>query len=203
MIRREIPREVDFRELAPSQVETITRSVFALAKPQPSDLMLIFGVARSSGNWCPAAELIRSGLARRVLISGGVPYDGSGTISEAQGIRSALVELGIGNDVIMVEERSRNTMENVIFSREFLRSAGEFPASVVFYCKSHHAGRVWRTMVKHMPRVVLSCSTYDAKYDDDGVSVRAPDWHQHVTATRRVLAEYERILRYSLRGDIA
>jgi len=201
MTSREIPREFDFRDLAPSEVEAITRAVFVRSDPRPSELMLIFGATRSSGNWHTAAKLIQSGMADRVLVSGGGRYDESSTVTEAWGIRSALIDLSVPPSDIMVEERSRNTLENVIFSRELLQAIGMFPASVVLYCKSHHAGRASRTLAKHMPGVTFSCATYDASYGD--VSVSAGDWHERVIATRRVLAEYERILRYSARGDIA
>lgn len=198
---REIPREVDLRHLTPAGIATITRAVFVRSDPRPSDLMLVFGATRQSGNWQRAAALIQAGIAQRVLVSGGTPYDGSASVSEAQGIRSALVNLGVPASTIAIEERSRNTLENVVFSRELLWAAGKPPVSIVAYCKSHHAGRASRTLVRHMPDIPLSCATYDASYEE--VTVRARDWHLHATSTRRVLAEYERILLYAARGDIA
>ena len=198
---REIPREVDFRMLTPDEVDIITRAVFVSANPRRSDLMLIFGAKQWTGNWYTAAALLRAGMATRMLVTGGTPYGNDRAVSEAQGIRMALLQLGVDGTTVLTEERSQNTLQNVVFSRELLKFTGAMPESILFYCKSHHAGRAWRTLTKHMPSVSLSCVTYDAIYGD--VTVSMGDWHKNVSATRRVLAEYERIVRYAARGDIS
>lgn len=111
-----------------------------------------------------------------------------------------MVSAGVAESVIVVEERSTNTLENVLLSIELLVASGDIPGSLLFYCKSHHSGRVRRTLSKHLPGVVLSCATYDAVYE--GTSVSAAGWMESRTAAGRVLAEYERINVYALRGDI-
>jgi uncharacterized SAM-binding protein YcdF (DUF218 family) len=201
MVHREIPREIEPEALTPTEVEAITRAVFVRGDPQPCELMLVFGASRVSGNWRRAASLIRSGFAKRVLVTGGMPYGEDEALPEAVGIRSDLIELGVPYGSIVVEECSRNSLENVTLSHDLLLGAGAMPASILFYCKSHHAGRVRRTLCKHLPHIPLSHAGYDATYA--GVTVRESDWHTNPLATARVLGEYERIRRYSARGDIA
>jgi hypothetical protein len=198
---REIAREVDFRDLSAEDVRTLTRKVFETPDPRPSDLMLVFGAARSTGRWQPVASLLRAGLAGRVLIAGGTAYEPGSAVCEAEGIRADLIGYGVDPGMILVEARSRNTLENVVFARDMLACEGTSPKAILFYCKSHHSGRARRTLALNMAGVTLSCATYDASYE--GVTVRAADWHQTRIGTRRVLAEYERIRRYSARGDIA
>lgn len=196
-----ISRELPARELTPAEVQEITEAVFAPSLPRQSDLLLVFGASASSGRWASAAQLLLDGFAARALVTGGVPYQDGSTASEAAGIRNALLAAGVPASAVLVEERSTNTLENVLFAIELLDALESVPKSLLFYCKSHHSGRVWRTLSKYLPRASLSCLTYDATYL--GTSVSAQTWSQSAIGVRRVLAEYERILVYGRRGDIA
>ncbi|MGZ5772948.1 YdcF family protein [Ramlibacter sp.] len=196
-----IPRELPIRELSPQETKAITDVVFAPSRPRRSDLLVIFGAPASSGRWTAAAQLLHDGFAPQAVATGGAPYQDGSAASEAAGIRSELIAAGVAASAILVEERSTNTLENVLFTIELLHALKARPKSLVFYCKSHHSGRVWRTLSKHLPEVRLSCATYDAAYG--ATSVPAESWMRSEVAVRRVLAEYERIRVYADRGDIA
>lgn len=183
-----------------SEIQEISNVVFAPVSPRPSDLLLIFGAPASSGRWTPAAQLLQKGLAPRALATGGAPYQDGSAASEAEGIRSALIAAGVRPSAVLVEARSTNTLENVLLSIEMLDALETKPRSLLFYCKSHHSGRVWRTLSKHAPGMDLSCATYDAVYA--GTSVSAGSWTRSELAVGRVLAEFERIQVYAARGDI-
>src|SRR5206468_5491581 len=86
----------------------------------------------------------------------------------------ALLRAGVSESAIVIEERSTNTLENVLFTIQLLNALCATPGSLLFYCKSHHAGRVQRTLSKYLPDVILSCATYDAVYG--GTSVSASNW---------------------------
>lgn len=63
---------------------------------------------------------------------------GSGeNISEAECIRRELVELGIANDRIFVEDRSVNTAENMAFSSQIIAENG-LPATIVVASDNFH-----------------------------------------------------------------
>ncbi|MFL6694829.1 MAG: YdcF family protein [Ramlibacter sp.] len=198
--QRRIPRELPVRALTSSEIEEITAVVFTPSQPCRSDLLMVFGAPASSGRWEPAAELLGQGLAPRALVTGGAPYRDGSRGSEAQGVKTALVSAGIPESGILVEERSTNTLENVLFTIKLLNEIGATPRSLMFYCKAHHSGRVRRTLSKYLPEVVLSCATYDAVYE--GASVSVTNWTESEIAVRRVLAEYARIRVYADRGDI-
>jgi uncharacterized SAM-binding protein YcdF (DUF218 family) len=66
-------------------------------------------------------ELLRSGAARHVLLSGGPAPDGP---SEADRLAAKLVAWGIAPDRIVVEPRSTNTHENAVESARLIAQRG-------------------------------------------------------------------------------
>lgn len=71
-----------------------------------------------------AYELVRSGRARNVLISGGEVDRPPGDPSEAERLAAKLVEWGVPQDQVVVEPSSRNTRENAIESTRIAASRG-------------------------------------------------------------------------------
>ena len=109
------------------------RTIFAAARSDertPADAILVLG--RSLENDGPskvfaarlqhAARLLAEGLAPRIIVSGG--RTGRSTWSEAEAGRSFLLASGIPREVVLVEDRSRHTLENLWFVRETLRTSG-------------------------------------------------------------------------------
>jgi len=64
-----------------------------------------------------AADLYAAGVVGRIVASGG---QGRHPPSEAQVIRRVLLEYGVPPDAILLEEESRNTLENIRFSSALL-----------------------------------------------------------------------------------
>ncbi len=73
-----------------------------------------------------AARLFHSRKAPGILVTGGVPYRlGSGIVrTEADDMRDILVDMGVPNAAILLEETARNTVENADFSAKILRQRG-------------------------------------------------------------------------------
>jgi len=88
-----------------------------------------------------AAILARRHPEAKILISGGDATLFSNGSDEAAQTRDLLVELGIAAERVLTEDRSRNTYENAVFSRQ---AAAPKP------------GEVWLlvTSAAHMPRAV-------------------------------------------------
>jgi uncharacterized SAM-binding protein YcdF (DUF218 family) len=86
------------------------------------------------------AQLFRQGIASRIVVSGGnVRSDvsvASGT--EAEAMQRFLVELGVPEEAIIKEDRSRNTGENLAFTRKII---GDGSVAIV-------------TSAFHMPRAL-------------------------------------------------
>jgi hypothetical protein len=142
--------------------------------PSAADVLFVFG--SPEGRWCEAAHLFHAGLASTILVAGRGP-SGPGAAAEPEShvIRDALVRHAVPKHRILVENRSLNTLENVVFGKAI-------------------------TLACCLPSSRLSCATHDATYGEP--TVRATDWWKYETSRRRVHGEYVRIQTYARRGDI-
>ena len=199
-----IPREVALKDLSPEEIEGITQTVFITSDLHPvADLLFIFGtstidsdalesVARDCQKGC-FPKVIVTGLSGRLYSKTGKPV--------AHIMRDELIARGVPSEVILVQDRSTNTLEDVAFSLDILKENNISPKSIAFLCKAHHSGRCLRTLRKFFRSQTLLPITYVAVYD--GVKIAEEDWYQHEVSRGRVYGEYLRIIEYSRRSDIA
>ena len=200
---RSIPREVAVEDLSPEIIEHITQTVFAASESQPAELLFIYGtssidseILESVARDCLQGrfpKVLVTGLSGRLYYETGRPL--------ALIMRDELITRGVPSDVILVQDRSTNTLEDVAFSLDVLEQHDISPESLAFLCKAHHSGRCLRTLRKFFPFQTLSPVTYVAEYD--GVKIAREDWYQHEGSRGRVYGEYLRIIEYTKRGDIA
>jgi uncharacterized SAM-binding protein YcdF (DUF218 family) len=104
--------------------------------------------------------LYRAGKIKKVLVSGGNQPWAPNMKSEAAATRTLLVEWGVVNDDIMVDEESRNTRENALNSVILMRESG---------CKKP----LLVTSAAHMPRAVASFARVGVEVFPVSVDVRA------------------------------
>ena len=200
---RPIPREVAVDDLSPEKIERITQTVFVAPESQPVDLLFIFGTSTiDNGILESVARDYQKGRFPRVLVTGlsGRLYSETGK-PVAHIMRDDLMARGVPSEVILVQDRSTNTLEDVAFSLDVLKQHDISPESIAFLCKAHHSGRCLRTLRKAFPFQTLSPVTYLAEYED--VKISKEDWYQHEVSRGRVYGEYLRIIEYTRRGDIA
>ena len=94
-------------------------------EPEKADCIVGFGnfntnIARR------AAELYHRGLAPKLLFTGGLGRNTEGLLPEPEAVRFAKVAMacGVPEGDILIEDRSTNTKENIVFTRQLLESAG-------------------------------------------------------------------------------
>lgn len=195
-----LPREpVLPANLSEAELQEIERAVFAECHPQKSDVLFFFGyidpdpafiLNLAQGDWAPWILLTGNHAAERP----------DGSLVEAQNCHRILVEGGVDRRRILMEDRSTNTGDNVIFGKEVLQERGIEPKSILAVCKSHHTGRGLRTLAKHFPGVQLSCVAWDPVYE--GVTVSKANWREHPVSQGRVYGEFLRMQEYKERGFI-
>jgi uncharacterized SAM-binding protein YcdF (DUF218 family) len=197
---REIAREVAVPNLTPAEMDDIERIVFYPSHPQPSDVMIVFGA--TDGDWLLPARLFHQKMAPIILATGKGPIDiPHPEMTQAEEIASVLLQEGVPAGSVLKEENSVNTRENVEFSAKMLADRGMYPRSILFVCKGYHSGRCYLTLKKYFPQAHISAATYNRMYQ--GVYVDQTTWRDTPRAAARVYGEYQRILTYSTRGDIA
>ncbi|MDE0685787.1 MAG: YdcF family protein [Candidatus Poribacteria bacterium] len=201
---RPISREVAVDDLSPEEIKGITQTVFVTSDLHPAaDLLFIFGTSTIDGEILESvARDCQQGHFPKVLVTGlsGRLYNETGK-PVAHIMRDELIARGVPSEVILVQDRSTNTLEDVAFSLDVLEKHGISPESIAFLCKAHHSGRCLRTLRKFFPSQTLSPVTYVAEYER--VKVSREDWYQHEVSRGRVYGEYLRIIEYTRRGDIA
>lgn len=202
-----IPREPTMPELSAGQLQMITDVVFGPQVPlQNGDLIFVFSSAQA-GIWQATLQAWRQGLAPQIFVTGGqsktadaeyAAYVGDRT--ENAIITEKLIANGVPTTAIIGEDRSANSLENVIFATEVF----DFTTvkRVVFITKAHVVGRHWRTLKQHLPATVeLIPYSYVAEYN--GITVTRDNWVASSVGRARVWGEYLRIQAYSEKGDIA
>ncbi|MBR2420778.1 MAG: YdcF family protein [Oscillospiraceae bacterium] len=73
-----------------------------------------------------AAELYHAGYAPKILFTGGLGRNTDGLLPEPEAVRFAKVAMkcGVPEEDIILEPKSTNTKENILFTREKLKSLG-------------------------------------------------------------------------------
>ena len=94
-------------------------------EPQKADVIVGFGnfntdIARR------AAELYHQGYAPKILFTGGLGRNTEGMLPEPEAIRFAKVAMacGVPEEDILLEDKSRNTKENIDFTKALLEARG-------------------------------------------------------------------------------
>ena len=94
-------------------------------EPQKADVIVGFGnfntdIARR------AAELYHQGYAPKVLFTGGLGRNTKKLMTEPEAVKFAKVamECGVPEADLILEDKSENTKDNIVFTRELLESRG-------------------------------------------------------------------------------
>ncbi len=128
--------------------------------PVPSDLIFVLGshdlrVAER------AAELFHQGFAPKVLLSGGLGNFTRGVFEkpEAELLAEVAIENGVPREHLLIENRSTNTGENVVFSRALLAKLSLVVTSVIAVQKPYMERRTYATIRKQWPEVTVNVTS--------------------------------------------
>lgn len=137
--------------------------LFLRDEPTRGDLTIVFGhstAALSALRAAHAAALYRGGYCPRLLFSGGVVGKAAGP-SEAEHMAQVARDLGVPEEAMLLETRSRNTFENAKLSLALLRDRRLLAdrATVLLVSCPWHMRRVVLTVRHVFPQGVrlLAC----------------------------------------------
>ncbi|MFC9404351.1 YdcF family protein [[Kitasatospora] papulosa] len=114
------------------------------------------GVAETS------TDLYQRGLVPLLLLTGATSPTPRERMPRGEAVhyRERAIELGVPSSAVLVEPRTRNTGENIRFSREVLEEGGVEVASVLLISKPYEERRAYATARKLWPEVeIVSAST--------------------------------------------
>lgn len=168
--------------------------------PIPADLMIVFGtndlrVATLAG------DLMRQGLARHAVTTGGIAHQGDLLATpwdrpEAEIFAEEMIRAGgLAGDRILIEPRATNTAENVRLSRAAVEAAGLRPRNAVAVVKPFMQRRVLATMAVEWPELPFSLATWETTF----AGYCTPDLPPEMIANI-LLGDFQRISIYAARG---
>ncbi|MDR1761080.1 MAG: YdcF family protein [Bacteroidales bacterium] len=136
-------------ETAPINAKTITKQYnYALVLGGFSDYdasvdRVVF--QNSSDRLWQALWLYKQGTVKKIILSGGEGRILKRGYTESESTRDFLVHIGIPADDIIVENQSRNTYENIVYSKQLLDSLHNTDTVLLV------------TSASHLPRAMACC----------------------------------------------
>jgi uncharacterized SAM-binding protein YcdF (DUF218 family) len=196
-------------ENLPELMGEITNIVFGELPPdpQPCDVIFIFGGSHPE-LWETAAKAYFNGLGREIIATGGFkpgarrhPAWRDGDTSEAQVMRRELVRLGVPAEIIFLEDRSTNSLENVLFAKEVYDFSKV--KSILVVTKSYAIGRQVRTLRHHIDPAILTIPyPFEAHIAGSGPLITRTNWVETEESIHYVLMQLMKIWKYGAAGDI-
>ena len=115
-----------------------------------------------------AAQLYLDGWAPLLVCSGGLGNLTSDlwTESEADQFAAIAVTMGVPENAILVENRSTNTGENILFTEKLLEGKGIEPGSFIVVQKPYMERRSYATFKKHWPGKNVVITSPQLSYED-------------------------------------
>ncbi len=201
-----IPKFPAVPDLTNEQIEELTIEVFCNdQKIKKADLIFVFG-STDPGAFQKTLDAYQKGIIKEILISGRGATHGKkheswmdGSKSEAQSIKDKLLLNGVPEEIINIEDRSTNSKENVLYSKQIFDFSNI--SSLLFVSKCHAAGRQYRTLRKYLPNNI-EMGPYSYETIINGIYINQFNWMLYPESRSLIFGEYLRILYYSHKGDI-
>ncbi len=114
------------------------------------------------------AQVWLEGWAPVILFSGGLGNVTKGIWTETEADKFAAIarRMGVPPEAILVENKSTNTGENIVFSRQLLEEKKIDPAVFIVVQKPYMERRSYATFKKHWPDKKLIVTSPQISFDD-------------------------------------
>lgn len=169
-------------------------------QPEKADVIVGFGnfntdIARR------AAELYHQGYAPKILFTGGLGRNTEGMLPEPEAHRFAKVAMacGVPQEDILLEDRSRNTRENIDFTREMLEALGIAHDRILGVHQPFMERRITAAMGVYWPELCFRVTSpqvtipeYLARAKEQGISENA--------SVSVIVGDFQRIDHYAKLG---
>jgi hypothetical protein len=154
------------------------------------DVIFVFGSQSANKYRVPhAVALYQCGRATKIIMSGGQLKE-----PEAILMKNKAIELGVSENDIIVESQSKNTIENVLRSKEILDEKVGLSniRRILIVSTFYHMRRCFLTLKTYMP-LHIEYSLCPAQDN----STRPNNWWENEQGTKRVISEVEGLIYYT------
>ena len=160
------------------------------------DGIFLFGSSKTDLIPKSGANLFKKGLARKIICTGKhTLHQTSGPMgfpTEAEWYVDVLIRESIPQEAIIVENRSTNTLENVLLGIDACRKHNFRPHSLVLCPIPPLCCRSLATFKKQFPKVEVFGHTFESPIE----TYLVPD------RMKRIVGEFERFKEYAAKGDM-
>lgn len=169
-------------------------------EPEKADVIVGFGsfddnVARRS------AQLYRLGYAPKILFTGGLGRCTAGLYHqpEARRFRDVAVSLGVRSEDILLEDKSTNTKENILFTRALLEETRTPHISILGVHKPYMERRITAAMGVYWPEQAF-CVTSPRMTVPEYLREAARQGMTEEAAVSVIVGDFQRIDLYARKG---
>lgn len=181
-------------------IKEITNYIFLDDKKPNGDIALVFGTWNA---WKESvektAELYKKGFVPKIIVSGGAnPING---VIESDLMAIELEKLGVAKKDILIENKSTNTLENVLFSIAVIdKELGLQNIHIIIaVVKNYHARRALMTLRKHAPQNI---QLKPAAYATAHYPFTKENWYDTKDGNKKVMEEVEKIKIYLAKSSL-
>ena len=166
-----------------------------------ADCIIVLGSAKAAKYRVPVAvDAYHAGRAGKLMLCGGALRDfPTGTCSEAEHMRKAVLESGVAEENIILESSSQNTVENILFALIELQRTFWLNQvhSVLLVTTAYHMRRSLAVARYLFPEhiAIVPCPANDT-------NTRRDNWMNTPAGIERAKGEAMNIIRYVLNGVI-
>jgi uncharacterized SAM-binding protein YcdF (DUF218 family) len=168
-------------------------------QPLAADVMVVCGTndIRVAHH---AVDLYQKGLAPLIVCTGGIAHTDDILAtgwheSEAEVYGRTMCERGIPEDRILLEPRSKNTGENIRFTRRLLAERGISPANALVVVKPFMQRRTAATWAVEWPELPFSVSSWRSTFDEYCTPDLTPE-----KVTHTMMGDLQRLWIYAAKG---
>jgi uncharacterized SAM-binding protein YcdF (DUF218 family) len=179
-----------------ADVETLWRYHRLGHEPRVTDVGIGLG-SHDPGVPVRVAELYLRGMFPLVVFTGANAPTTAGRFPRGEAVhyRETALALGVPDEAILVEPAATNTAENLVLTRELLRSRGVEPRSVTLVSRPYQERRAYATCRRQWPEVDVVCTSLPQDLDAHVAAVGDAD-----LVVTMLVGDTERIERYAAAG---
>ena len=148
------------------------------------DIALVLGCSNYDIMQCRADDAIKlyhQGTADKLFLTGGIGFlSKNRELSEAYVMRQYMRSQGIADSNIIVEDRSRDTYENIKNSLAQIKKVSGEGGKVIIVTSDFHSKRAKGMLEKMTPLSIYSYGVLDGKHDLD-------IWNNYSFSTKRLI----------------